>query len=168
MERMTVLRKFSFIIVLVLIMGFTAWGNMVQPSESEPISTDRKGTDETEDITAMKMSVTIGEQSFTAVLEDNAATRELFKMMEEGPISIDMDDYSGFEKVGLLGKSLPTDNQQITTQAGDIVLYSGNQIVMFYGSNSWDYTKIGRIDDLSGWEDALGTDSVTAVFSIVK
>jgi len=56
----------------------------------------------------------------------------------------------------------------MTTQAGDIVLYSGNQIVMFYGSNSWDYTKIGRIDDLSGWEDALGTGSVTAIFSIAE
>ena len=106
----------------------------------------------------MKMSVTIGDQSFAATLEDNAATRELVKMMEESPISINMDDYSGFEKVGSLGKSLSTDNQQITTQAGDIVLYSGNQIVMFYGSNSWSYTKIGKIDDLSGWEDALGNE----------
>ena len=169
MERMTVMKKFFILIIaFVLIMSFTACGNMAQPSESEPVSTDRKDTDEMEDITAMKMSVTIGEQSFTVVLEDNAATRELVKMMKEGPVSIDMDDYSGFEKVGSLGKSLPTDNQQMTTQAGDIVLYSGNQIVMFYGSNSWSYTKIGKIDDLSGWEDALGTDSVTAVFSIVK
>lgn len=159
---------FILIIAFVLIIGFTACGNMAQPSGREPISTDRKGIEETEDITAMKMNVTIGEQSFIAVLEDNAATRELVKMMEEGPISIDMDDYSGFEKVGSLGKSLPPDNQQMTTQVGDIVLYSGNQIVMFYGSNSWDYTKIGRIEDLSGWEDALGTDSVTAVFSIVR
>lgn len=116
----------------------------------------------------MKMSVTIGDQSFAATLEDNAATRELVKMMEESPISINMDDYSGFEKVGSLGKSLTTDNQQITTQAGDIVLYSGNQIVMFYGSNSWSYTKIGKIDDLSGWEDALGNGSVTVVFSLTE
>lgn len=114
----------------------------------------------------MKMSVTIGNQSFAATLEDNAATREFIKMMEEEPISINMDDYSGFEKVGSLGKSLTTDNRQLTTQAGDIVLYSGNQIVMFYGSNSWSYTKIGKIDDLSGWEDALGNGSVTVVFSL--
>ena len=70
--------------------------------------------------------------------------------------------------MGSLGKSLSTDNQQITTQAGDIVLYSGNQIVMFYGSNSWSYTKIGKIDDLSGWEDALGNGSVTVVFSLTE
>ena len=70
--------------------------------------------------------------------------------------------------MGSLGKSLSTDNQQITTQAGDIVLYSGNQIVMFYGSNSWSYTKIGKSDDLSGWEDALGNGSVTVVFSLTE
>lgn len=116
----------------------------------------------------MKMNVTIGDKSFTATLEDNVASRELVKMMENESISINLDDYSGFEKVGSLGKSLTTDNQQITTQAGDIVLYNGNQIVMFYGSNSWSYTKIGKIDDRSGWEDALGNGSVTAVFSLVQ
>lgn len=115
----------------------------------------------------MKINVTIGDNSFTATLEDNTATHELIEMMEEAPVSIDMDDYSGFEKVGSLGRNLSTDNRQITTQPGDIVLYSGNQIVMFYGSNSWSYTRIGKIDDLSGWEDALGNGSVTAVFSMI-
>ncbi len=154
--------------VLVLAMGLTACGGEKQSSERESASIDSAQTAETEDMTTMKMNVTIGDQSFTATLEDNAATRELVEMMEEAPISINMDDYSGFEKVGALGKSLTTDNRQITTQAGDIVLYSGNQIVMFYGSNSWSYTKIGTIDDLSGWEKALGKGSITAVFSIVE
>ena len=122
---------------------------------------------ETEDI-SMKMNVQIGDISFTATLEDNAATSELIEMMREAPITINMNDYSGFEKVGPLGRSLTTDNHQTTTSAGDIVLYSGNQIVMFYGSNSWSYTRIGRIDDLTGWEDALGSGSITAVFSLVE
>ena len=153
---------------LVLTMSFTACGNTNQPPESESASIDSNHTAGTEDMTDMKMSVTIGEQSFTATLEDNVATRELVEMMKEAPISIDMDDYSGFEKVGPLGRSLTTANQQITTQAGDIVLYSGNQIVMFYGSNSWSYTKIGTIDDLSGWKDALGSGNITAVFSLAE
>ena len=122
---------------------------------------------ETEDI-SMKMNVQIGDRSFTATLEDNAATSELIEMMKEAPITISMNDYSGFEKVGPLGRSLTTDNHQTTTSAGDIVLYSGNQIVMFYGSNSWSYTRIGKIDDLTGWEDALGSGSITAVFSLVE
>lgn len=129
---------------------------------------ETENTEETEENTEMKMTVKIGNSVFTATLEDNAATRELIEMMEQAPITINMSDYSGFEKVGSLGRSLPTDNHQTTTSAGDIVLYNGNQIVMFYGSNSWSYTRIGKIDDLSGWEDALGSGSITAEFSIAK
>ena len=86
--------------------------------------------------------------------------------MKEAPITINMSDYSGFEKVGSLGRSLTTSNSQMTTNAGDIVLYNGNQIVMFYGANSWSYTKLGHIDDLTGWESALGDGDITAVFSV--
>lgn len=129
---------------------------------------ETENTDETEDITEMKMYVKIGDSTFIATLEDNAATRELTEMMQQAPITIDMSDYSGFEKVGSLGRSLTTDNHQTTTHAGDIVLYNGNQIVMFYGSNSWSYTRIGKIDDLSGWEEALGSGSITAEFFIAK
>ena len=82
------------------------------------------------------------------------------------PIVIEMDDYSGFEKVGSLGTSLPASNSQMTTQAGDIVLYNSSQIVMFYGSNSWSYTKLAEVDDLTDGEDALGSGSVTVTFSI--
>lgn len=161
-------KLFVIFIALALIMGITACGNTNQSSENKTLSPDSSYAVEKEDIAEMKMSVKIGDKSFTATLEDNAATLELIEMMKEAPISINMDDYSGFEKVGSLGRSLTADNQQMTTQAGDIVLYSGNQIVMFYGSNTWSYTKIGKIDDLSAWEDALGNGSVTAVFSLMK
>ena len=116
----------------------------------------------------MKMNVQVGDYTFTATLENNAAVEELQDMMKEGPVTIQMDDYSGFEKVGPLGRSLTTDNSQTTTNAGDIVLYNGNNIVMFYGSNSWSYTRIGKIDDLSDWEKALGNGSITAVFTLVE
>lgn len=77
-----------------------------------------------------------------------------------------MSDYSGFEKVGSLGTSLPASNSQTTTQAGDFVLYNGNQIVVFYGSNSWSYTRLGYIDNLTGWEEALGNGDVMVTFSL--
>ena len=87
--------------------------------------------------------------------------------MAQNPIvTIEMEDYGSFEKVGALGQSLPTENVQTTTQAGDIVLYQGNQIVLFYGSNSWSYTRLGKIDDLTGWEQALGDADVTVTFSL--
>ena len=114
----------------------------------------------------MKMNVQIGEYTFTATLEDNQAVAELVEMMEEGPVTITLDDYGGFEKVGSLGRSLTANNSQTTTTAGDIVLYNGNNIVMFYGSNSWSYTRLGKIDDLTGWTDALGRGSVTVVLTL--
>lgn len=116
----------------------------------------------------MKMNVQIGAYTFTATLEDNEAVRELAEMMRQGPVTIAMDDYAGFEKVGPLGRSLTTSDSQTTTAAGDIVLYNGNSIVMFYGSNSWSYTRIGKIDDLANWEEALGSGSVTAAFTLAE
>ncbi len=115
---------------------------------------------------AMKMNVQIGGSTFTATLEDNPAVDSFVKMMESAPVVILMSDYSGFEKVGSIGTSLPASNRQTTTQSGDIVLYNGNQIVIFYGSNSWSYTRLGKIDDLSGWTEALGSGDVTVTFSM--
>ena len=123
-------------------------------------------TDENEDALNNKLNVQINGQTFTASLENNEAVAAFVEMLENAPITIEMSDYSGFEKVGALGADLPASNSQITTQPGDIVLYQGNQIVIFYGSNSWSYTMIGRIDNLTGWEEALGDGNVTVVFSM--
>lgn len=174
-------KLFSILIAFVFVIGMISCDSTVQLSELDDLLSNidqqiEKPVDdisniengvEMEDITNMKMNIQIGDKSFIATLEDNVATRMLIEMMEKSPISISMSDYSGFEKVGSLGTSLTTDNHQITTSAGDIVLYNGNQIVMFYGSNSWSYTRLGRIDDLTGWEEALGSGDVEVVFSLV-
>ena len=120
----------------------------------------------TEENIVEKMTLQIGNSTFTATLENNAAVDAFIEMMGDAPVIIQMSDYSGFEKVGSLGTSLPTDDSRTTTHAGDIVLYNGNQIVIFYGSNSWSYTRLGKIDDLSGWEDALGSGDVMVTFSL--
>ncbi len=117
-----------------------------------------------EENAVMNMKVQVGDTIFSATLEENAAVSALVDMMRESPVVLQMSDYSGFEKVGPLGTSLPVDNSQTTTHAGDIVLYNGNQIVIFYGSNSWSYTRLGHIDDLTGWEEALGNGDVTVTF----
>ncbi|MCD7868318.1 MAG: hypothetical protein LUG62_09065 [Clostridiales bacterium] len=125
---------------------------------------------ETDDLTqeeeTMKMNVQVGNHTFTATLESNEAVNALVEMVESGSVTIRMSDYAGFEKVGALGTSLPANDSQTTTQAGDIVLYNSNQIVIFYGSNSWAYTHLGHIDDLTGWEDALGSGDVEVTFSL--
>ena len=120
----------------------------------------------TEENKVANMNVQVGDVVFSATLEENEAVSALVEMMRESPVVIQMSDYSGFEKVGPLGTSLPASNSQTTTQTGDIVLYNGNQIVIFYGSNSWSYTRLGHIDDLTGWEDALGSGDVTVIFSL--
>lgn len=115
-----------------------------------------------------QMNVTVSNVSFTATLESNQAAQALVDMMRNGPLTLSMQDYAGFEKVGPLGASLPASDVQTTTQSGDIVLYNGNQIVIFYGSNSWSYTRLGHIDDLTGWADALGSGDVSVTFSLAE
>lgn len=109
------------------------------------------------------IEITANGKIFSATLNDNETARAFSEML---PLTLEMRDYSGFEKVGSLEKSLPTSNIQITTQSGDIVLYNGNQIVVFYGSNSWSYTRLGKIDDLTGWKEALGDGDVSVTFQI--
>ena len=118
----------------------------------------------------MTMNITISGQTRSVALEDNAATRELLAALQQSPITYEANDYGGFEKVGALGRSLTTSNKQITTQAGDVILYSGNQIVLFYGSNSWSYTRLGRIqyetlDELKTFLKA-GQGSISVTLSL--
>ena len=96
--------------------------------------------------TYMDINITIDGKTLPVHLVDNSATRELVAALRQAPITYEANDYGGFEKVGALGRSLSTSNSQITTEAGDVILYSGNQIVLFYGSNSWSYTCLGRIE----------------------
>lgn len=116
----------------------------------------------------MKMNVKIDEYNFTAALEDNVATAELVKLLKQSPITINMSDYSGFEKVGELGRTLPSANSRITTRPGDIVLYNSNNLVMFYGNNTWSYTMLGHVDNLENWTQALGSGDVKVELSIIK
>lgn len=117
-----------------------------------------------------KIKLTVGDNSISATLVENEATRELVSLLQNGPITIDMNDYGGFEKVGALPQSLPTSNSQITTTAGDIMLYQGRNMVIFYGSNSWSYTRLGKVDDeyLSGLREFLGSGNITLTISFVS
>ncbi len=112
-----------------------------------------------------EMILTIDGKSFPFTAEDNVATRALARRLEEGPISLEMRDYGGFEKVGAPGFSLPSADHSMRTEAGDIVLYNSDSIVIFYGSNSWSYTKIGHIDDTAALTEALRNRTVSITFT---
>lgn len=116
----------------------------------------------------MVIFVTAGSQTAELALADTVAATALLERLEEGDITYSADDYGGFEKVGELGFSLPSQDERITTAPGDVVLYQGDSIVIFYGSNSWAYTRIGSIN-LRGEELArflaAGQGRVSITFS---
>ena len=122
----------------------------------------------------MKIGIQItsesGSHKLTATLVDNSSATVFYQLLEKGPITVDMHDYGNFEKVGSLGTSLPRNDTQITTTAGDIILYQGNQITIYYDTNSWNFTRLGKVDGVTQAElkRILGKGDVTAVFDILR
>ena len=119
----------------------------------------------------MKLNILINNKdNLTASLFDNSSSRAFVELLKEKDLVITMNDYGNFEKVGSLPKALSRNDTHITTSAGDIILYQGNQITIYYDKNSWSFTRLGKIDGLSQSElkKILGSGSITAQFSLVK
>lgn len=106
----------------------------------------------------------------TAVIEDNSSAAAFYELLQKGDVTVKMHDYGNFEKVGTLPKSLPRNDKQITTAPGDIILYQGNQITIYYDVNSWNFTKLGKVEGNTQEElkQILGKGDVTAVFSVME
>ena len=115
----------------------------------------------------MKMKISVNGTELTAELADSVAAGELAEKLKAGPVTVTLNEYGGFEKVGRLPWTLTKTDESITTKAGDIMLYQGNQMTIFYGSNSWSYTKLGSIDSVSGEElaDMFGEGNITVTLS---
>ncbi|MBR2831405.1 MAG: hypothetical protein IKE57_00585 [Oscillospiraceae bacterium] len=114
------------------------------------------------------LKLVIGDTEVAVDWEESESVSALTELVAPGPLTVQMSMYGGFEQVGPLGADLPRDDVQTAAQAGDIVLYSGDQIVVFYGSNSWAYTRLGRITDKSASElaDLLGNGGVSMTLSL--
>ena len=137
-------------------------------SETTAVPTESK-SEKTEENPIMKtLKMKIDGATVTVDWEENESVAALAELVKEKPLTIRMSMYGGFEQVGPLGTNLPRSDVQTTTQAGDIVLYSGNQIVVFYGSNSWSYTRLGHITDKTATQmkDLLGNENVAIEISI--
>ena len=135
-------------------------------SEKENTYSTIERNDSNEVVKDANMIMTIGNTKVDVSWEDNDSVRELRELASSG-ITIQMSIYGGFEQVGSIGQSLSRNDKQTTTEPGDIVLYSGNQLVVFYGSNSWSYTRLGKIN-LSDEElkKLLGNGDVTITLSM--
>ena len=101
------------------------------------------------DKSANTMNITINGKTVSCQLVDNSSTRALLAQLEKGDITYEADDYGNFEKVGNIGFSLPQNNESITTTAGDVILYQGNNICLYYDTNAWTFTRLGKIEGLS-------------------
>ena len=144
---MSFIKKICFVVILSLI-----------------VCTAVSGDDSMDDLVKVK----INDEVFDVKLENNSATQEFIKELKKGNITVNASEYGGFEKVGDLGFSLPTSDENIGTAPGDIVLYQGDKISLFYGSHSWSYTKLGKIDnvDSNKLKEVLGSGDVTLEFTL--
>ena len=149
----------TLVIILPLLTGCKAnnTGNFQEDNAVKTESSVQTDTNESKEQTEMKIAdeselannqirVTVGSSSFIVNLEDNETAKALKEILTDEDLIISASNYGGFEKVCQLGKTLPHNDKQITTEAGDVMLYSGNQIVFFYGANSWSYTRIGKVE----------------------
>lgn len=137
-------------------------------------ATEEVETDTNQDNSNMmetnRMNVQIGDRVLTATLAENSSADALKEALAEGPITINMRDYESMEKVGSLGMDLPRNDEQITTEAGDIILYQGSAFVIYYAPNSWNFTRLGKIDNVTAAElkQILGDGNVTVTLSLAQ
>jgi len=117
--------------------------------------------------TKIKLTVN-GQTTLTATLVDNSSAAALIELLKKNPLTIEMRDYGNMEKVGAIGTTLPRNDEQITTSPGDIILYQGNALVIYYAPNSWNFARLGKIDNITQNElkAVLGEGNVTVTLAL--
>ena len=110
----------------------------------------------------------VGKNVLTIKLEDNSSAQAFVDLLRQGDLIIDMHDYGNFEKVGSIGTDLPRNDKRIRTKPGDVILYQGNQITIYYDVNEWNFTLLGRVQNTSGLKEVLGNDKVNVRFSLER
>ncbi|MDE7132761.1 MAG: hypothetical protein K2O65_13335 [Lachnospiraceae bacterium] len=153
---------------IVLVTAGEPQTETVQQNETQTEAQPTEDVRENAEQEVAEMKVQIGESVFTATLADNSSVDALRELMADGPLTLNMSDYANMEKTADLGVTLPQNNEQMNTQAGDIILYQGRTLTIYYDTNSWSLTPIGKIDDVDAQElrEALGTGDVTVTLSL--
>lgn len=147
--------------------GSASWeepGRESAPVEEEP------SREEEETMESSCFYITAGATTFTAVFEENSSAEALEELLEQGDLTLSMQDYGGFEKVGSLDTRLPENREQITTGPGDVILYQGNSITIYYDTNTWNFTRLGKIEGATkeALLAALGEGDVEVTFSLAR
>lgn len=135
---MTFIHRLIMLVTALIIISCSSDETQAQTSNNETMT--------------QKMYITIGGKTASVTLADNSATQALVEKLQQAPVTVTLNSSGDFEIWGPLGFSLPTSNERINAQPGDVILYSGDNICIFYGTNSWTYTRLGKIDNLTASE----------------
>ncbi|MBR3445605.1 MAG: hypothetical protein IKH14_07070 [Prevotella sp.] len=138
MTKMTFIHRLMMLVTALVIISCSSDETQAQTSNNETMT--------------QKMYITIGDKTASVTLADNSATQALVEKLQQAPVTVTLNSSGGFEIWGPLGFSLPTSNERINAQPGDVILYSGDNICIFYGTNSWTYTRLGKIDNMTASE----------------
>ena len=159
-----------YIVVLLLFAACSAdAASSVKPTQPEAQTPKSSASTSTKMGEAtVKLKIHVNDTTFTATLEENSSAKAFAEFLAQGDLSLDMHDYGSFEKVADLPRSFPRNDTQIDTDAGDIILYQGNSITIYYDKNSWNFTRLARIDNVNKkrLQQILGKGNVKATFSV--
>lgn len=160
--------------LILAVLGLCGCGNGSSPADSAPppsqsVISEQESSQSQDNSSSQEepmLKITVGDQELLATFADNSSAEAFQDLLAQGPVTISMDDYGGFEKVGSLGTTLTRNDTRITTQPGDVILYQGNQITIYYGTNTWNFTRLAKINDSTDLQAKLGTGTVQVTFSL--
>jgi hypothetical protein len=161
--------RILYIVILLLFAACSSdAASSVKPTQPE-IQTPKSSANSSAQTEApVKLKIHVNDTTFTATLEENSSAKAFAEFLAQGDMTLDMHDYGSFEKVADLPRSFPRNDKQIDTDAGDIILYQGNSITIYYDKNSWNFTRLARIDNVNKkrLQQILGKGNVKATFSV--
>lgn len=161
------MKRAGFFVLLVLLFNLLAACGAGHDAKIQIPAESEIGLEER---ASVKIQITVGDEALFATPEDNSSSEAFLALLQERPITVQMSDYAGMEKVGPLGTNLPRNDTQISVGTGDVILYQGNQITIYYGTNSWNFTKLAVIEGATKESllGVLGSGDVEVTFSLSK
>ena len=161
---------FTFIAIFLLFSACSSDAASSSPTaaknSAQPLTGDIQSSSSSEAV--MKLKIHVNDTTFTATLNDNSSAKALVELLQKGDLTLDMEDFSNFEKVADLPVTLPRNDTPTDTDAGDLILYLGKRIVIYYDKNSWNFTPLGKIDNVNKkrLKQILGDGNATVKFSV--
>ena len=161
--------RILYIVILLLFAACSSdAASSVKPTQPEAQTPKSSANSSAQTEVPVKLKIHVNDTTFTATLEENSSAKAFAEFLAQGDLTLDMHDYGSFEKVADLPRSFPRNDTQIDTDAGDIILYQGNSITIYYDKNSWNFPRLARIDNVNKkrLQQILGKGNVKATFSV--